>query len=196
VDALGDSDATVRLNVIGTLGRYGPMAQRAAAGLGNLLAKDGMRDVRRKAAEALGLIGPEAQSAVPAILEAMQKDKEVDVRRWAAIALTKIGVDGKESASAALKTLTEILNKEPDRFVRGYAAHALGKFGKEAIAPLKKCAESDVTVEVRLAAIEELGTIGPDAKDDAVIALLKSYTRDSRPAVKEAAETALKKIMK
>ncbi len=38
--------------------------------------------------------------------------------------------------------------------------------------------------------------IGPDAKDDVVIRLLTTATRDGRSAVREAAETALKKIQK
>jgi HEAT repeat protein len=196
VDALNDADGTVRLYTIMSLGRYGEKAHRAVAALATIVTKDNVVDVRRKAAEALGQVGAAAKSAAPALVEALQKDKDKDVRRWAAIALTKIGADAREEVPTLVKVLAEVLEKEQDRFVRSNVVHALGKLGKDAVEPLKKCLQTDVVIEVRLAAIEELGMIGPDAKDDVVIRLLTTATRDGRSAVREAAETALKKIQK
>jgi HEAT repeat protein len=196
VDALNDSDRNVRLAVMAGLAQYGPKAQRAAAGLGNLIAKDESPDVRKKAAETLSLIGPDGKAAAAALVDALQKDKDVDVRRWASIALAKMAGEAKDSVPNLAATLATVLEKEPDRFVRGHAAHALGKLGKDGVAPLQKCAANDIVVEVRLAAIEELGEIGPAANQDTVVKMLTAFLRDGRPTVREAAETALKKIQK
>jgi HEAT repeat protein len=51
---------------------------------------------------------------------------------------------------------------------------------------------NDESSEVRIAAIDELRLIGPDAK--AAIPELTNATRDGRAAVREAATEALKKI--
>ena len=56
--------------------------------------------------------------------------------------------------------------KDPDQFVRSHTVRTLGRLGKdavEAVPALAECLKDDV-VEVRLAAVEELGNLGPQAK--------------------------------
>ena len=90
--------------------------------------------------------------------------------------------------------LGTVLTKEPDQFVRSHTVHALGKLGKEAIEPLRKTVQTDIVAEVRLAAIEELGAMGPMANEESVVKLLTALQRDSRAIVRETADTALKRI--
>lgn len=195
IDALADSDAAVRLNVVTSLGRFGVKASRAAGPLGEIVVKDKDADVRKKAAESLAMMGPAAKVASAGLAEALQKEtKSAEVRRWAAIALGKIGPEAKEAAPMLAVILGGVLDKEPDQFVRSHTVRALGKLGKDAIPSLQKTAQNDLVVEVRLAAIEELGAIGPMANEESVVKLLTALQRDSRGVVREAAATALKRV--
>lgn len=187
VEALGDADRAVRSNALTTLGRFDRKTPAAVSALANLLTKDEFPDIRRKAAESLGQLGADARAAVPGLAQALQ-DKDVDVRRWTAIALGKIG----PAANAALPALAGALKKDPDSFVRGHAAHALGNLGKEAVPALLDCVLKEAIIEVRLAAIEALGNIGPDAGE--AVKVLNTARTDGRASVREAAEAALEKI--
>ncbi|GIW78515.1 MAG: hypothetical protein KatS3mg105_0322 [Gemmatales bacterium] len=71
---------------------------------------------------------------------------------------------------------------------------ALGKIGKDAVSALIERVEKEPVVEVRLAAIVELGNIGPDAKD--AVGVLTAASKDGRKAIRDAATEALKKITK
>jgi HEAT repeat protein len=85
--------------------------------------------------------------------------------------------------------------KDHDRFVRAAAVGAIGAFGKES--PLAQAALinslNDDVVEVRLAAIEELGRMGPPAKA-ALPTLREARKNDNRLVVRQAAEEAIKRI--
>ena len=85
--------------------------------------------------------------------------------------------------------------KDDDRAVRSQALHALGNLGKDdpdAVVPVLVEGIRDIVIEVRIAAILALGSIGPEAK--AAVPALSNAARDGQAGVREAATDALKKI--
>jgi HEAT repeats len=81
IDALQDTDDSVRAWAAGAIGRIGPAAARAVPALVALLAnpEEGSRNL---ACLALGGIGPPARDALPALRQALS-DPSADVRRFA-----------------------------------------------------------------------------------------------------------------
>jgi HEAT repeat protein len=112
------------------------------------------------------------------------------VRQQAAYALGRIKPDPKIALPELLKAV-----QDKDKSVRCYVIHAIGALGKpatSAIPELIRVLKEDVVADVRLAAIEELATFGPDAK--AALDVLMIASRDGKPAIREAAQEAVKKI--
>lgn len=141
--------------------------------------------VRERALIALAEIGGReiSRPAVPAL-----KDESAVVR---AAAARTIAVGGDQSASPLL---VRRLDAEEDEGVQAELLRAIGKLGaKEALEVLAKWAEpggrlSRRTAFVRGAAVEGLAHLpGGEAR-----ALLELYRQDNEPAVKRAAEVALK----
>lgn len=146
--------------------------------------------VREAAADALGRLGPDAAEAV-GLLARVLKDKEASVRRAAAVALGQLG----EKSLAAWPAVKEALT-DSDKAVRHQAIRLAGSFGgqeKSVVAPLAQAALSDEHTENRLAAIQELGELGPIAAPARPI-LAKIAHGDVRPTVREAAANALKRV--
>ena len=190
-DCLADSDVAVRTNATYALGRVGQLAATATTALGEVAAGDRISAVRKEACKTLGAIGPKAAPAVPSLVKALH-DPQVDVRQQAAIALGKIGPD----AGPALPELIKAA-RETDKSVRCHAIHAIGSLGKSgigAIPELVKIMKDDDVIEVKLAAIDELASFGPDAAE--AVEPLKLAAKDGRIAIREAANDALKKIQK
>jgi HEAT repeat protein len=191
VECLKDSESQVRTNAAYALGRIGPQAAEASRVLGELAAGDKSAVVRKEACKTLAAIGPKAAPAVGALTRALH-DPQADLRQQAAIALGKIGPD-------AVAALTDLLKaaREPDKSVRCHAIHAIGSMGKSAataIPELIRILKEDDVIEVKVAAIEELGGFGPDAA--AAVEPLTVAAKDGRIAIREAAAEALKKIQK
>src|SRR5271170_4161052 len=86
-EALKSSDASIRLNAIGSLGCLGPRARRAVPAVVEAL-KDPNVAVRKLAALALGEIG--SHGAIRA-LRTVLVDEDANVRHCAALALVNIG---------------------------------------------------------------------------------------------------------
>jgi HEAT repeat protein len=186
---LKDAEVEVRMSSTYALARMGPTAAPAVPALGAAAAGDKEAAVRKEAAKALAAIGPKAGDAASALIKALQ-DSNADVRLQAAYALGRIGPD----AAAALPDLIKAV-KDKDKSVRCHAIHAIGAMGKAAtpaIPDLIGAVKDDVVADVRLAAIEELAAFGPDAK--AAQDVLMVASRDGKPAIREAAQDALKKI--
>ncbi len=184
-----DPNVTVRTNAILTLARMGPAAADATAALAEALASDKEDRIRKECAKALAFVGKGAGNAAPALIKALG-DPNSDVRQYSAYALGRINPDPKVALPELLKAL-----KDTDKSVRGNAIHAIGMLGKAAtpaIPELIRVLKDDVVAEVRLAAIEELASFGPDAK--AALDALTIASRDGKPAIREAAQDALKKI--
>lgn len=207
IQDLKDKDADTRQRAAYALGHI----RRSRAVVPALLADmhDPDYQVREEVVVALGRLGPRAQSAVPALIEAL-KDKDGGVRERAADALGKVGCENENVIPALMDAL-----KEKD--VRLHAARALGGFGGKAKAAVSALiamakegtpqtnADSEGPPEktnggkpkptrtlVRVAAINALGGIGPDAKE--AVPLLAQAAKDKDARVRDAARDALKRI--
>jgi HEAT repeat protein len=145
--------------------------------------------LKRTVLEMLGTCGKAAADAVPLMAESLQ-DKDVEVRIAAGAALTQVG----GAARIALPALRRSL-KDPDKYVRAQVVEVLGKLGHdaaEAVPDLIECLKTEKIVDVRVAVMKALGEFGPDAKD--AVELLTAAARSTQPGIREAAESALKKI--
>jgi HEAT repeat protein len=186
------ADRFVRGYAAFAIGRIGGDGARGAVpALAEALTdKNTPDDVRRSVATALGALKTDGAGGAEALGKAL-KDRNVEVRRAAAAALGQIGPE----AHGALAALLEAA-KDEDKFVRGQALHVLGTMPQDATAVLEvlTAAADDQVLEVRLSAVEALGNLGPAAKVDSVIKLLEAKSRDPRPAVRDAATEALRKI--
>ena len=173
---------------------------------------------RHATAYALGQMGPDAGAAVPALVRKLS-DQDYAVRNSAAYSLTVIGIPGvlalvdaaekgqaparavaasmlTNSSLPLLRVSSELLkmakNESPAarkqaietlraiRVARGPAIHA------------SLSALDDPVLEVRLAAIETLGTRG--GQDETVIRMLAASLSDGSPRIREAAANALGNI--
>jgi hypothetical protein len=118
-------------------------------------------------------------------------EKQVELRRAAAAVLAKLGAQ----AGALWPQIKARLQDEDItvRFQLIRATGALATHQKEAVGTLAQLALKDGHVENRLAAIGELGQLGPVASD-AAEALAGIASQDARAAVRDAAAAALKKV--
>jgi HEAT repeat protein len=140
--------------------------------------------------DSLGHYGPRAGESVPALIH-LARESPLNLRRKAVVVLGKVGPDSR----SALPVLREILKKETDKTLLCFTVRTLGSLGpdsREAVPELAQRCRNDSPLEVRLAAIEELGRIGPDARE--ALEILMQSQKDVRPDVREAANTAVKKI--
>ena len=187
------SDVGARMNVAFALGRVGEDGAKGAPVLTLVLA-DVSEDVmvRAAAADSLGRLGLDAHGAAKPLADILAQSKNDQSLRIAAVkALAKIEGDTKQ-VWPALK----IGLGDADSTVRILSVRAAGPYGKEepeAIKVLVKLARNDDNVEVRVAAVQELGLIGSAAKA-AEADLRYIMEHDERDAVREQAMAALKKI--
>jgi HEAT repeat protein len=147
--------------------------------------------VRSAAAEALGRFGDKAESAAAKLAQVVGDAKaDPGLRQKALMALGKVSSDAKVLWPVARAALGET-----DSGLRGQAvrvAGAVGKEEKDVVPALAKVAREDRNVEVRVAAIQELGGLGPAAK--AAEQTLTDLAGDPRPSIREAATVALKRL--
>jgi len=151
---LDSSNSNARVEAILALGDLGEAAKIALPAMIALL-KDGAPDVRFFAAIALGKVGAAAVPGVTGLLH----DTNGAVRAAAAQTLGRIGPDARQS-TPELQPL--ILDK--DAAVRTETVRALGRIGKETSVPtLIELLRSNIA-DVREAAFDALGEMGPAAK--------------------------------
>ncbi len=125
VEALGDANATLRLNAAFALGKIGAKPELAVPALAGRL-DDPNEGVRMYAAIALKKFGPHAATAVPALIATL-KDRTWQVRERAALALGAVG----QNQAIVVPALEEALLDE-QRFVRSSAATALASLAPHA----------------------------------------------------------------
>jgi HEAT repeat protein len=126
IKSLKSKDSLARSAAAENLGRLGPQAKFAIAGLAERLL-DTDPKVRTKAALALGQIG---SAAVPELIIALRSPDKY-VRREAVWALAKIGPEAASAVFALAKVLRDTAAP-----VRKGAARALGQIGREARAAI------------------------------------------------------------
>jgi HEAT repeat protein len=194
-------EVATRVHCAHALGRIGaPDAVPAVPTLKEVLADTkAPGDLRKAAAEALGELGRDASDAVPVLAAALTAaDADTSLRRECADALDRMGPEARPALAALLKAL-----KDDDKFVRSRCLHTIGQMGKvlgtdskAAVTAVLVCTDDNV-LEVRVAAVEALGNLGPDGLGEqakAVTDKLTEATRDSQKAVSDAAGVALKKL--
>jgi HEAT repeat protein len=218
VKALKDHDGRVRLEAMKALTQLGAIAKPAVPSLTKALEEEKNSDVRSEAALALSKVGPDAKEAVPALMEVVRRDPSKEVRLHAIAVFEALGPDGK----AGVPVLTERL-KEKDRETRERLVAALGAIGPDAkpaidrLIPLmhdaqlrpavqdalvkigKDCVKPlmpllmDTNSDLRLAAVQTLGSIGTPASP--ALRLLSVLSKKDVPAIREAAQESIKKIL-
>jgi HEAT repeat protein len=182
---LDDSDAGIRAATASALGRSGKKAAGTVAELVGLL-NDGTPAVRAAAAEALGEIG---EPAVPDLISSLNNGNPVFLRA-AVEALSNIG----EKAVPALIDALE--HDQRELLVRQFAAKALARIGnaKGRVVPALVERLEDESPQIRIAAIEALGNLGPaaNAATGALVDVIED--QDEELLVREYAITAAARV--
>jgi HEAT repeat protein len=156
-------------------------------------------EVVRAVAETVGRLGPDAAEAAPRLGELLTaKTSDLELRRAAGAALDHFGAEARPALPALRKAL-----QDDDRFVRSLSLHVIGQMGttlgseaRPTVAAVLACA-GDRVVEVRVAAVETVSSLGAEALGPDLAAArerLREATRDGSKAVRDAAEVALKKL--
>jgi HEAT repeat protein len=153
---------------------------------------DNDTSLRGIAIESLGNSGS-SSAEVANLLAKGLSEKNLELRKSAAVALGSL----KANAKSAWPTIKDrIADKQENSSIRNHLirlAGALGKTNPEAVTALIAAAREDESTENRIAAIQELGELGPLAKS-AVEPLTTIAAQDARAAIREAAGKALKQI--
>ncbi len=195
------NDRTTRVWAVHALGKIGaPEAVVALPALQKVLEDDkALIDVRTAIIEEMGTFGKDASPAVPALGKLLTDDTApIEIRTAAVTALEKLGPDAK----AALPALKKVA-RDKDKFIRSMALRSFARIGKDLgpdvkeVAALLRQGTDDPLLEVRLAAIETLGNLGADnlgAEATAVRERLMQLSESGEKDVREAAQTALKKL--
>lgn len=193
------ADVLTRIQAVHALGRIGS-GEGVPALVEALSDKSGPVTLREAAAEALGLLGQDATSGVDALASALiETSAPVELRRAAAAALDRLGPEARAALPAYKKAL-----KDEDKFVRAFTMHACGRLGKELAGETHDVVVAlilgvnDSVGEVRLAAIEALGILGPNISASDLTTVrerLGQASRDTQKAIRDAALDALKKLM-
>ena len=182
IEALRDTDPSVRSDAADELGLLGEFAADAIPMLSQAL-NDDYEPARLNAAYALGAIG---ESAVPTLIEKLF-DENGQTRRIAAYGLAAVG-------APAVPALCEALEHENDE-VRHQATYALAQIGsaaEPAVTALMQHSE-DSKVEVRRYIPEAFGAIGAAAAP-AVPQLIEMLANDEDVQVRFESALALAQI--
>jgi HEAT repeat protein len=216
--ALGDKKARVRICAANALIELGPEAASAVAPLTRAV-KDSDSSVRLLAMTALRGIGSEAEEAAPVLAEVL-KDDNAALRLEAAVTLVRLHREAKNAvpivfaaaldkasaeqslavealgwvgpwAQEAMPFLLAALQKEE---MRAGAVPLLVKIGKASVAELRELLNSKDD-RVRLAVVEVLGQIGPEARS-ALLGVNTLALKDPNAEVRAAAKKASQQIQR
>ncbi len=180
IAATGDADARVRVSVVGTLQRFGRVADRAAPGLIKLMREDPSPRVRAEAASTLGWMTTRVFAVVPPLISALS-DKARGVRSAAEQAL------GRADARAVVALMALVGHENAD--LRRSVALVLRRIGDPALTALGPALRSD-RITVRLHAIEILGYL--EDSGDLPALSLRQHLADRDPAIRLRAARALR----
>lgn len=194
---LDDADKGARQAAIFALGRIEPEnASFVAAALIKRFGEEKQAELRRETVVALKLIGDKSESTVAALGRALA-DPDDDVKAAAVNALGTFGVAARPVAEPLLKLAASAKQKGMRIDALRAFGSALGPGLKERLADVIRIMESDADFEVRLAAVEEVGALGPALKDDKdALTALRKRLSDPQVKVRESAAAALRRIQK
>jgi HEAT repeat protein len=187
------ADRFSRVYALQIISLWGQDSKGTAAALIQALGeKDAHPTVRQAAADGLGRLGGDDPATVAALGAALVSAPP-EVRRNAAAALGQIGTKAAPAWPAIKTTLEDRKGEGGTRYPLIHTAAALAKEHADAVPVLAKLALDDNAAENRLAAIQELGELGPVA-EKATPALQGIAQGEARATLREAAQVALKKI--
>jgi HEAT repeat protein len=194
---LADSDKGVRYSAVIALGRITPEGAPAIAEtMARMLGTEKDSDLKVQLIISLGLLGEKSPSVVQALADVLtQSDAELRLR--AARVLGTFGTDAAPAADALLKAAeADAVAEVRVNALRAFGS-ALGPALKGRTADVIRVLEKDPDHEVRQVAVEELGALGPELKDDAeALKTLRKRLSDPHIKVREAAAAAIRKIEK
>jgi HEAT repeat protein len=192
---LKDADTAVRRAAVFALGRAEPDdVGKPSAALAVLVKAEKEADMRKEVITSLGLLGDKSPDVVKAVGAALT-DENVDVRRQAAKSLAKFFVGAKAASAELLKAF----QSDQDKLVRAYSLRSLcvgyGEDVKGLIPHLtaRLSPEVEREPEVRIAILDELGAMGPDAQP--AVVELRAAQKDPETRVRDAATAAMKKVI-
>jgi HEAT repeat protein len=194
---LNDSDKAVRSAAIFALGRISPdNPSFVAAALIKRFGEEKEAELRREVIVSLKVLGEKSGPVVAAMTQALA-DPDADTQTAATVALGTFGTAAKPAADALLKLATEGKDKgQRIDAIRAFGS-ALGPGLKDRLKDVIRVMEADADFEVRLAAVEEIGALGPQIKDDKeTMAALRKRLSDPQVKVREAAASAIRRVEK
>jgi HEAT repeat protein len=196
VPLLQDSDKAVRLAAVVALGRVTPEGASAIAEtMARMLGNEKDAGMKSELATSLGLLAEKSPTVVTALAKLLTEPEE-DLRRKTARILGTFRTAAAPAADALLKAAEADKVKE----IRADAVHAFGSALGSALKTRIKdilMLLKDPEFEVRLAVIEEVGSLGTELKDDTeTLKTLRGRLSDQHAKVREAAAMALRKIEK
>lgn len=194
---LVDPDKSVRYSAVIALGRITPEGAPAIAEtMARMLGTEKDLDLKVQLITSLGLLGEKSPSVVQALAGALTQP-EPDLRLRAVRVLGTFGPDAAPAAEALLKAAeTDMVADVRVTALRAFGT-ALGPALKDRVADVVRVMEKDTDHEVRQTAVEELGALGPELKNDAeTLKALRKRLSDPHVKVREAAALAIRQIEK
>lgn len=191
IQALLSRDEMLRVSVLTILELLGSKAANAGMTIAECC-RDRNRFVRWSAARCFRKMAPKgADAALPALV-GLASDSEIDVRLAAVTALGSYGSAARASTPALLQLLT-CREAVEVRLASLRALEQIGEVGTTELVTALLCALTDSDARLRLLAAQQLGRLGPAARS--AIEPLQRASADAHPAVKNAADEALLRII-
>jgi HEAT repeat protein len=199
-----DNDEATRTLAIRAIGAIGPPEALDTVKTLRTVLVDAKAptDLRVAVVEVFGILQSQQDNLVEVLGQLLvAADTPAPVRQELAVTLGKYGA----AAKPALPDLRKAAVAEPNKDVRCQVFYAFARIGKdlgadaEPVTMLLLAALKDPNLDVRLAAIQTLGALGPEtlgANLEEVRKRLMEQTKDSSQDVREAAQAALKKLVK
>jgi HEAT repeat protein len=194
---INDADKGTRQAGIFALGRISPEnGSFIAAALCKRFTEEKEADLRRDIVVSIKLLGDKSEGTISLLTSALG-DADAEVRSGAAVTLGVLGT----AAKPAVETLLKVATTSKDKGLRIDALRAfgsaLGPDLKGRLPDVIKIMETDKDFEVRLAAVEEIGSLGIELKDDKeTLTALRKRLSDEQVKVREAASIAIRRIEK
>ncbi len=194
---LADEDKTVKRAVVISLGRISPEgASTIADTMAKMLATEKDADMRIELVTSIGLLGEKSPTVV-AGLTTLLSDPDDELRRRVVRTLGNFGT----AAAPAIDTLYKVAGSDKLKDIRVDAIHGLGSaLGPAGVKTRVKdmlALLMDPEYEVRLAVVEEVGSLGNELiEDQETIKALRVRLSDSHLKVRDAVKVALNKIEK